>query len=549
MFTRPPAPTPAQRETLATGLGFSLGFGWLWFPALQGFWLPEFLWGGIFDGGGASLFCALLLAGLFGVGALGGGLRFLQRARLFQAGKSGKAPAGANDAAGTDDFRASRLLHWAHAATLALMGASLLPPAPISGARLYLPVICMALAALLQGLFWGGAVLALPPRLAAASLVIAAVVAALFGGFVSAGLPGSGLERSIALLLAVLAAWKAACDLARGLRLPRPEPRRPRGRPAKNAGPESEDGPESGYAANGRPALYAAGAAVALLALAAGLAQRAFFPPAFFDSPFATGSFVALGAALGLVPRGNGLSADNGAQASPASGPAGPGPFFARPFLPPAPAICLALGLCGIALALPEPLASPLAVFAPHAAEGFVGVAAACVLAGPFSLPPLRRAALALGAACVLSNLGSAAAGIPARLSASTDMPALCRMAGVVIVGAALLLFAASRRRTRETERPDAGPVREIPPVPAEPEPAAVTFTAREREILGLIRQGLNNRKIAEILRVQDVTVRFHLRNLYQKTGRNEREELAALDAAAGADQDGLHPTDCKKRS
>ena len=54
MSAQPPAFTLARREAVLTGLGFALGFGWLWFPALQGFWLPEFLWGGLFDGGGAS---------------------------------------------------------------------------------------------------------------------------------------------------------------------------------------------------------------------------------------------------------------------------------------------------------------------------------------------------------------------------------------------------------------------------------------------------------------------------------------------------------------
>jgi hypothetical protein len=156
----PPAIGPARRTVILTGLGFALGFGWLWFPALQGFWLPEFLWGGFFAGGGTSLFCILLLAGFFSVAVLE---KHFGTTRLFRA-------IGLR----TDDPEFFNQGAWApHAATLFLMTAALLPPVAVAGARLYLPVFCMALAALLQGLFWGGAILVLPPRLAAASFVVA----------------------------------------------------------------------------------------------------------------------------------------------------------------------------------------------------------------------------------------------------------------------------------------------------------------------------------------------------------------------------------------
>jgi DNA-binding NarL/FixJ family response regulator len=281
-----------------------------------------------------------------------------------------------------------------------------------------------------------------------------------------------------------------------------------------------------------------------LLALVAGIAERAFSPPAFFFA-WDTSLFAVLGAVLGFILCGNGLRADNGASDSgirdisstyASAGLWHLGRLFARlsfVSMHPASAVCLGLGLCGIALALPEPLASPFAVSILSAAEGCVSVAAVAALAG-LSLPPLRRAALALGAAFVLSNLGSAAAGIPALLSTAPDMLMLSRAAWGLIVMAALVLFAVYRRRARVKEKPDVEPAQEIPPTPAEPESTAVTFTAREREILSLIRQGLNNREIAETLHVQEVTVRFHLRNLYQKTGLTEREQLAALRATDG---------------
>lgn len=542
MPTQPTSSSLALREALSTGLGFALGFGWLWFPALQGFWLPEFLWGGVFGGGGTSFFCVLLPAGFFGVGLWGGGTRFLRGIRLFRFFAGNNAPADSNGDNDAGDLRASRLFHWVHTAALALMAASLLPPAPTSGVMLYLPVIAMALAALLQGLFWGGAVLALPSRLAAASFVVAASAAAVFSGLVSFLPSGSGHGRTIVLLLAVLMAWAAAYALARALRLPRPEPKRPRGRPAKNAEPETEEAPEAGgrHAATGRLALYAVGAAILLLAFEAGLAERIFSPSAFFAFPWAAGLLTALGAVLGFILCGNGVSADNGAQdVSPASTPTGPGRLFmgrllAGPLfsaLQPTTAICLALGLCGIALALPEPFAFPVVASVLSVAEGFISVAAVVVLAQLPQSPPLRRAALALGVAFVLSNLGSAAAGILALLSTSLDMLTISRIAAGLIAAVAFLIFAVYRRQTRETKKTDAEPAQEPPSAPTEPESTAVAFTAREREILSLIRQGLNNREIAETLYVQEVTVRFHLRNLYQKTGLSEREQLAALDA------------------
>ena len=33
----------AARKAVYAGLGFALGVGWLWFPAMQETWLPSFL--------------------------------------------------------------------------------------------------------------------------------------------------------------------------------------------------------------------------------------------------------------------------------------------------------------------------------------------------------------------------------------------------------------------------------------------------------------------------------------------------------------------------
>lgn len=61
----------------------------------------------------------------------------------------------------------------------------------------------------------------------------------------------------------------------------------------------------------------------------------------------------------------------------------------------------------------------------------------------------------------------------------------------------------------------------------AEPE----LLTARETEILALLREGRSNAEIANALHVGVETVRTHRRNIYRKLGVRTRRELAALGA------------------
>ena len=63
-----------KERAVYAGLGFALGFGWLWFPALQARWLPEVLWGTPVHGGG-GLFLAVLFAGFAVCGFFAGRLR------------------------------------------------------------------------------------------------------------------------------------------------------------------------------------------------------------------------------------------------------------------------------------------------------------------------------------------------------------------------------------------------------------------------------------------------------------------------------------------
>ena len=50
-------------------------------------------------------------------------------------------------------------------------------------------------------------------------------------------------------------------------------------------------------------------------------------------------------------------------------------------------------------------------------------------------------------------------------------------------------------------------------------DPSFATLTGREREILGLLSQGLSNAQIAQRLSISDKTVRNHLSNLFDKLG------------------------------
>lgn len=62
----------------------------------------------------------------------------------------------------------------------------------------------------------------------------------------------------------------------------------------------------------------------------------------------------------------------------------------------------------------------------------------------------------------------------------------------------------------------------------ARPEPGG-DLTAREREVMQLIGQGLPNRAIAERLKLTEGTVKNHLHSIYEKLGVTNRTELALL--------------------
>jgi len=84
-------------------------------------------------------------------------------------------------------------------------------------------------------------------------------------------------------------------------------------------------------------------------------------------------------------------------------------------------------------------------------------------------------------------------------------------------------------RALRAVLTADGAPVR-----PAEAEPAATLLSPREREVLGLVAAGLNDREIAEQLILSPHTVHRHVANIRHKLGRVSRTAAVAEAARLG---------------
>ncbi len=52
-------------------------------------------------------------------------------------------------------------------------------------------------------------------------------------------------------------------------------------------------------------------------------------------------------------------------------------------------------------------------------------------------------------------------------------------------------------------------------------------LTARQREVYGLLRQGLTNREIATLLYITEATAKLHVQNIYDRTGVHSRKAIA----------------------
>ena len=64
--------------------------------------------------------------------------------------------------------------------------------------------------------------------------------------------------------------------------------------------------------------------------------------------------------------------------------------------------------------------------------------------------------------------------------------------------------------------------------------PTPPTFSQRELQVLAEVREGLRNREIAARLGISQPGVRFHLANIYRKTGVNRREEAVRSAQSLG---------------
>lgn len=54
-------------------------------------------------------------------------------------------------------------------------------------------------------------------------------------------------------------------------------------------------------------------------------------------------------------------------------------------------------------------------------------------------------------------------------------------------------------------------------------------LTTREKHVTVLVLRGLSNKEIAAECRISELTVKDHLKHIYQKTGAHQRTALLAL--------------------
>lgn len=66
------------------------------------------------------------------------------------------------------------------------------------------------------------------------------------------------------------------------------------------------------------------------------------------------------------------------------------------------------------------------------------------------------------------------------------------------------------------------------------PDGPAHALTAREREVLALVAEGLSNQEVGRRLFVTEQTVKFHLGNVYRKLGASNRTEAARKALSLG---------------
>jgi DNA-binding NarL/FixJ family response regulator len=182
-------------------------------------------------------------------------------------------------------------------------------------------------------------------------------------------------------------------------------------------------------------------------------------------------------------------------------------------------------------------LAADVVLWAPDAAPGLAGRLVADLddtAAGTFGdVPPA-----ALPALVVVADLapGDAAAvlraGARAVLPTAADALAVAAAVGAAAVG--LVVLAASDAAALLAERAGGrGDAREAPAPRAAPA-AAGPLSAREREVLALMAEGLANKQIAPRLGISEHTVKAHVAAVFAKLGAGTRAEAVVTAARRG---------------
>lgn len=418
------------------GLGCALSCGWLCFAGLQRLFLPLFLWGTPFAGGG--LLFVLALAAAFGLWAW-------------------KA----------DAMAAADVKGWLHGTQCAALVLSIGAAAACHAEEplLSLAPACLAACGALECALWCGLLLTLTPGMACAALVAGALCSAALAGGLSL-VPPAWLPWL--LCFAVAQSWPltAWCVFAGAASL-----KRGRGRPP---GAAKENGPTERW----MPGLFA----LAFCVLCLGETMSAESLPLWaYGVCFAVG-----GAQCGLEA----------------------GRLRGRR---PGPELCL-LYCCGILLP------GVWAAAALSVAEGCL-CAAVLLRAARRVKNAARPAGVAL---CCAALLGNAAAQLGLAGAQGLGLVMAQRLAAAV---AALLfclcavpwlrLLRASLVRRHKAARPA--------------HPALDGLTPQEWQVFTLVGRECSNRDIAERLKISEPTVRFHLRSIYKKTGKDGRPGLEAM--------------------
>ena len=477
----------AWRETVWAGLGFGLGFGWLWFSGLHAYWLPLFLWGAPDSVGGTTLFLGVLLAG------------YVLAWSLPQLFKVWRPPFLAFESADDGPCLTYNSTNCLHGAAVMLLVGVLVWGRHDSLVASCLPPLCAALAACLLGLFWMAALLRLRPGQAAMAFCLACGVA-LCQSVACEWLP----FRYGALLLfgAMGGAWGVALLLTRDAQrawTAQKNKKRPRGRPSKTV--------------TVVPSVHAwpllALPAFILLVLSFGESQAIVhgsvavrLPGWLINALTGSGALAAMGVHLVRAHAHDELDDENAADTR------GLAALWLK--------MLTLIGGIGLTLLLVPAwilVAVPLL-------EGALCVLALLLLAKMPAENVRAKAGVALSVA-----LCAGYAGLLLHLMLDRAMawlaPSLCNELFITrVIGLGLLAaWAVLHWRYRNVPL-QAGWGRQTP------EDCKALLTPREKEVIAQVCAGQSNQNIAEALKISEAGVRFHLKNIYKKTGLKNRDEL-----------------------